>query len=54
MYVNPNVALEVVSKFKEEKPAKKAAGAFYRQEQEVNTMYNLKHLNKYKYYKYLA
>jgi hypothetical protein len=31
-YVNPDVLLEAVSKFDKEKPAKKAAGAFYRQE----------------------
>jgi hypothetical protein len=54
MYVNPNVTLEAVSKFEEEKPTKKAAGAFYKQEQEVDTVYNLKHLNKHKYRKYLA
>jgi hypothetical protein len=54
MYVNPDVAPEAVSKFEEEKPAKKAAGTFYRREREVNTMYNLKHLNKHKYCKYSA
>jgi hypothetical protein len=43
-----------VSKFEDKKPAKKAAGAFYRQEREVDTVYDLKHLNEHKYRKYSA
>jgi hypothetical protein len=43
-----------VSKFEDEKPAKKAAGAFYRREREVNTVYNLEHLNEHEYRKYSA
>jgi hypothetical protein len=54
MYVNPNVAPEVVSKFEEEKPAKKAAGAFYGRAREVDTMYDLEHLDEHEYRKYSA
>jgi hypothetical protein len=54
MYVNLDVALEAVPKFSEEKPAKKAAGAFYRRAREVNTMYDLEHLNEHEYRKYSA
>jgi hypothetical protein len=43
-----------VSKFDKEKPAKKAAGAFYEQEREVDMVYDLEHLNKHEYRKYLA
>jgi hypothetical protein len=54
MYVNPDVAPEVVSKFEEEKPAKKAAGAFYGRAREVDTMYDLEHLDEHEYRKYSA
>jgi hypothetical protein len=46
-YVNPDVAPEAVSQFEEEKHAKKAAGAFYGREREVDTMYDLEHLNEH-------
>jgi hypothetical protein len=43
-----------VLRFDDEKPAKKEAGIFYRQEREANTVYDLEHLNKYEYQKYSA
>ncbi|KAF1361321.1 hypothetical protein EJ07DRAFT_164396 [Lizonia empirigonia] len=54
VYVNPDVAPEAVSKFEDEKPAKKAAGVFYGREREVNTVYDLEHLNEHEYRKYSA
>jgi hypothetical protein len=43
-----------VSKFKDEKPTKKAAGAFYGREREVDKMYDLEHLDEHEYRKYSA
>jgi hypothetical protein len=53
-YVNPDVLPEAVSKFEDEKPAKKAAGAFYGREREADTVYDLEHLNEHEYRKYSA
>ncbi|EDU48821.1 predicted protein [Pyrenophora tritici-repentis Pt-1C-BFP] len=53
-YVNPKVTTEIVLKLKDEKPAKKEAGAFYGRERQVGIVYDLEHLDEHEYRKYSA